>query len=75
MSIVPLHGRPAPLLFVRQKATEGQTQFRLLDLKTAPLSSRARRLRRRRRWTVALVASMALLALVVSAWTVRIWLA
>ena len=75
MSIAPLHGRPAPLLFVRQKQRDDQPQFRLLDLKTAPLSSRARRLRRRRLWTLALVASMALLVLAVSAWTVRFWLA
>ncbi|MGH7730481.1 MAG: hypothetical protein ACRENJ_04440 [Candidatus Eiseniibacteriota bacterium] len=75
MSIAPLHGRPAPLLFVRQRVRDEQSQFRLLDLKSAPLSSRARRLRRRRLWTAALVVSMALLALVVSAWTLRIWLA
>ena len=73
MSIAPLHGRPAPLLLVRQKTRDDQPQFRLSDLKTAPLSSRARRLRRRRLWTLALVASMALLMLAVSAWTVRIW--
>jgi uncharacterized membrane protein YcjF (UPF0283 family) len=73
MSIAPLHGRPAPLLFVRQKQRVDQPQYRLSDLKTAPLSSRARRLRRRRLWTLALVASMALLVLAVSAWTVQIW--
>jgi len=73
MSIAPLHGRPAPLLLVRQKTRDDQPQFRLSDLKTAPLSSRARRLRRRRLWTLALVVSMALLMLAVSAWTVRIW--
>ena len=73
MSIAPLHGRPAPLLFVRQKPRDDQPTFRLSDLKSAPLSSRARRLRRRRLWTLALVASMALLVLAVSAWTVRIW--
>ena len=73
MSIAPLHGRPAPLLFVRQKQAVDQPTFRLSDHKTAPLSSRARRLRRRRLWTVALVASLALLVLAVSAWTVQIW--
>lgn len=73
MSIAPLHGRPAPLLFVRQKQRVDQPQFRLTDLKTAPLSSRARRLRRRRLWTLALVVSLALLMLAVSAWTVQIW--
>ena len=73
MSIAPLHGRPAPLLFVRQKHTVDQPTFRLSELKTAPLSSRARRLRRRRLWTLALVASLALLMLAVSAWTVQIW--
>jgi hypothetical protein len=75
MSILPLHGRPAPTTFIRQKARDEYLTFRLLDLKTAPLSSRARRIRRRRLWTAALVVSMALLALVVTAWTVRIWLA
>jgi hypothetical protein len=73
MSIAPLHGRPEPLLLVRQKARDDQPQFRLTDLKTAPLSSRARRLRRRRLWTLALVVSVALLVLAVSAWTLRIW--
>ena len=73
MSIAPLHGRPAPLLFVRQKQRVDQPTFRLSELKTAPLSSRARRLRRRRLWTLALVASLALLMLAVSAWTVQIW--
>jgi uncharacterized membrane protein YcjF (UPF0283 family) len=73
MSIAPLHGRPAPLLFVTQKPRDDQPTFRLTDLKSAPLSSRARRLRRRRLWTLALVASMALLVLAVSAWTVQMW--
>ncbi len=74
MSIAPLHGRPAPLLFVRQKQREDQPLYRLSDIKTAPLSSRARRLRRRRLWTLTLVGSMALLVLAISAWTVHIWL-
>ena len=74
MSIAPLHGRPEPLLLVRQKERDDQRQFRLLDIKAAPLSSRARRLRRRRLWTLALVVSMALLVLAISAWTVRFWL-
>ena len=73
MSIAPLHGRPAPLLFVRQKQKVDEPTFRLLDIKQAPLSSRARRLRRRRLWTLALVVSLALLMLAVSAWTVQIW--
>jgi len=73
MSIAPLQGRPAPLLFVRQTPKNDQPQFRLSELKSAPLSSRARRLRRRRLWTLALVGSMALLVLAVSAWTVLIW--
>ncbi len=73
MSIAPLDGRPAPLLFVRQNPREDGPRYRLSDLKTAPLSSRARRLRRRRLWTLALVASMALLVLSVSAWAVQIW--
>ena len=73
MSIAPLQGRPAPLLFVRQTPRTDQPQFRLSEVKSAPLSSRARRLRRRRLWTLALVGSMALLVLAVSAWTVLIW--
>ncbi|HKQ57941.1 MAG TPA: hypothetical protein VJY35_08730 [Candidatus Eisenbacteria bacterium] len=73
MSIAPLHGRPAPLLFVRQ-IRDDQPQTRLSELlKTAPLSSRARRLRRRRLWTLALSVSMALLVLVVTGWTVMLW--
>jgi len=73
MSIAPLHGRPAPLLIVRQKPREDEPQFRLSALKTTPLSSRARRIRRRRLWTLAFVASMALLLLAASLWTVQIW--
>jgi len=71
MSIAPLQGRPAPLLFVRQKPREDQPTFRLSEVKSAPLSSRARRLRRRRLWTLALAGSTALLVLAVSA--VLIW--
>jgi hypothetical protein len=71
MSIAPLHGRPAPLLFVRQAPKNDQPTFRLNELKSAPLSSRARRIRRRRLWTLALVGSMALLVLAFSA--VLIW--
>jgi hypothetical protein len=41
MSIAPLHGRPAPLLFVRQTPKDDQPTFRLNELKSAPLSSRA----------------------------------
>lgn len=74
MSILPLHGRPAPTTFIKQKARDEYLTFRLLDLKTAPLSSKARRMRRRRIWTAALVVSMALLALAVAGWTIRIWL-
>lgn len=74
MSILPLHGRPAPTTFVKDKARDEYLTFRLLDLKTAPLSSRARRERRKRIWSAVLVVSMALLALVVAGWTVRIWL-
>jgi hypothetical protein len=74
MSIAPLHGRPAPLLFVRQIRNDAQPQMRLSELsKSAPLSSRARRLRRRRLWTFALSVSMALLVLVVTGWTVMLW--
>jgi len=73
MSIAPLQGRPAPLLFVRQKPRDDQPTFRLSEVKSAPLSSRARRLRRRRLWTLMLVGSMALLVLAVTVWTALIW--
>lgn len=73
MSIAPLQSRPAPLLYVTQRTRDDAPPLRRPDLRTAPLSSRARRLRRRRLWTLVLVASMALLVLAVSAWTVQIW--
>ena len=73
MSIAPLDGRPAPLLFVTQQRRDDQPHYRLADLKGAPLSSRARRLRRRRLWTLALSMSMILLLLAVAAWTVLLW--
>jgi hypothetical protein len=73
MSIAPLQGRPAPLLFVRQKPRDDQPTFRLSEVKSAPLSSRARRLRRRRLWTLVLVGSTALLVLAVTVWTALIW--
>ena len=73
MSIAPLHGRPAPLLFVRQQPAEDLPHFRLSELKYAPLSSRARRLRRRRRWTLAMGTMLILLLLAVAAWTVLLW--
>jgi hypothetical protein len=73
MSIAPLQGRPAPLLFVRQNPKNDQPTFRLTDLKSAPLSSRARRLRRRRLWTLMFAVSMSLLVIAVSAWAMLIW--
>jgi hypothetical protein len=73
MSIAPLQGRPAPLLFVRQKPRDDQPTFRLSEVKSAPLSSRARRLRRRRLWTLMLVGSMALLVLAITVWTTLNW--
>jgi len=73
MSIAPLQGRPAPLLFVRQKPREDQPTFRLSEVKSAPLSSRARRLRRRRLWTLVLVGSMALVVLALTVWTALNW--
>lgn len=73
MSLAPLHGRPAPLLLVRQTPREDWPHYRTADLKAAPLSSRARRLRRRRLWTIALGAATALLLLAAAAWTVLRW--
>ncbi|MEK7329487.1 MAG: hypothetical protein AAB113_01660 [Candidatus Eisenbacteria bacterium] len=73
MSIAPLHGRPAPLLFVRQTPRKDWPHYRTADLKAAPLSSRARRLRRRHLWTRVLGAATALLFLAAAAWTVLSW--
>ncbi len=73
MTIAPLHGKPAPLLFVRQKPREHWPHYRPSDLKAAPLTTRARRLRRRRLWTLALGLTMALFVLAAGAWTVLIW--
>ena len=73
MSIAPLHGRPVPLLFVRQTPREDWPHYRPSDLKSAPLSSRARRRRRRRLWTVTLALTTALLFLAAVAWTVLRW--
>jgi hypothetical protein len=73
MTIAPLHGRSAPLLFVRQKPREDWPHYRPSDLKAYPLTSRARRLRRRRLWTVTLGVTMALLVLGVGAWTMLNW--
>lgn len=73
MSIAPLHGRPAPLLFVRQTPRQDWPHYRTADLKAAPLSSRARRQRRRRLWTMVLGAATALLFLAAAAWTVLSW--
>jgi hypothetical protein len=73
MSIAPLHGRPAPLLFVRQTPREDWPHYRTADLKAAPLSSRARRLRRRRLWTRVLGLATALIFLGAAAWTLLRW--
>lgn len=73
MSVAPLNGRSDRLRLVTQQPDAVQRMYRLPTLKTAPLSSRARRLRRRRFWTLALNASLALLVLSVMAWAVVIW--
>jgi uncharacterized membrane protein YcjF (UPF0283 family) len=73
MSIAPLHGRPAPLLFVRQKPREDWPHYRPADLRAAPLTSRARRRRRRRLWMVTLGTVAALLVMSVVAWAVLNW--
>jgi len=70
MSIAPLHGRPAPLLFVRQTPREDWPRYRPSDLKSAPLSTRARRRRRRRLWTLTLGLFTLLLFAAAVAWTV-----
>lgn len=73
MSIVPLHGRPVPLLFVRQTPREDWPRYRAAFLKSAPLSTRARRLRRRRMGTIALGVALALVFMTVLAWTLLSW--
>jgi hypothetical protein len=73
MSIAPLHGRPAPLLLVRQTPRADWPRYRSGDLKGAPLSSRARRRRRRRLRTLALGTTAALIVMTVVAWTVLNW--
>jgi hypothetical protein len=73
MSIAPLHGRPAPLLFVRQTPREEWPHYRAADLKNAPLSTRARRLRKRRLSTIVLGAAVVLVLMAALAWTLLNW--
>jgi len=72
MSVAPLHGKPTPVLLIR-RSREDRPRPRIGDLKAAPLSSRARRIRGRRVGTVALAAGTLLLVLVAVMWTVYRW--
>ncbi len=73
MSIAPLHGRPVPLLFVRQTPREDWPHYRAADVKSAPLSTRARRLRRRRLGTIVLGVAVVLVLMAALAWTLLSW--
>jgi hypothetical protein len=72
MSIAPLHGRPAPLLFVRKRQTQWP-RYRPAQVRAAPLSTRARRLRRRRLWTTTLSIMTAMAVVAIAAWAVWMW--
>ena len=69
MSIAPLHGPPAPLLFSARQVTKWP-RYSPAELKSAPLSTRARRARRRRLERIAWSATIAAIFLVglVAAW-------
>jgi hypothetical protein len=54
MSIAPLHGRPAPLLFAKQDQTHWP-RYSPSELKSAPLTRRAQRERRKRFWRAVLI--------------------
>ncbi|HEY3216964.1 MAG TPA: hypothetical protein VGK93_10780 [Candidatus Eisenbacteria bacterium] len=63
MSIAPLHGRPAPLLFSARQETKWP-RYSPTELKSAPLSTRARRVRRQRLERIAWSATIAAIILV-----------
>ena len=73
MSVAPLNGKPTPVLLVTRALREGPPRARAASHKTSPLSSRARRLRRRHRWSVALVAMTLMLFAAAVGWTVMRW--
>jgi hypothetical protein len=67
MSLAPLHGRPAPLVFSGKQDTKWP-KYRPADLKGARLTTRARKARNRRRARIALA-----LAGVVTIMTAVFW--
>jgi hypothetical protein len=72
MSIAPLHGRPAPLRFATEKRIRWP-RYSEVDMKSAPLSTRARKVRRQRvgRWLVVWTLLVAVAALA-TWWLLRI---
>lgn len=72
MSIAPLHGRSAPLLFVRKPEIKWP-RYRPAEVRAAPLSTRARRLRRRRVGAIATGVVLAMIVIAAIAWIVWTW--
>jgi hypothetical protein len=72
LSIAPLQGRPGRLLLVRQTPKQDLPRFRGADLKAAPLSSRARRLRRRNRSKGTLVVLTVLMIMAAVVWVMSL---
>lgn len=73
MSVAPLHGKPAPNHLVRRTSSDEALRVRAGSLKSAPLSSRARRLRRQRIGSMVLVALTLMLFVAAVALTVMRW--
>ena len=67
MSIAPLHGRPAPLLFTKNENTQWP-RASASDLKSAPLTTRARKLRRRRTLRVVMIGALLIAVATLLAW-------
>ena len=73
MSVAPLHGKPAPVRLVRRLSPDDASRVRVGSVKTAPLSSRARRMRRRRIGSIVLAALTLLLFVAAVVLTVMRW--
>jgi hypothetical protein len=65
MSIAPLHGRPAPLVFTSNQHVEWP-RYKPAQLKSARLSTRARR-ERNRRWARSSLAAAGLVLVMAAA--------
>lgn len=72
MSIAPLHGRPAPLVFSANPRIKWP-RYRPAELKNAPLTSRARRERNRRRIRNALAVASLAIATTAAFWAWLSW--